>query len=54
LLGAPGSYAPLILDAASRLYFAHHWFDEQNLARRLIQLASATCHRMRPGCPGAR
>ncbi|WP_159874853.1 exodeoxyribonuclease V subunit alpha [Aquitalea denitrificans] len=42
LLGAPGSYAPLILDAAGRLYFAHHWFDEQNLARRLVQLASAT------------
>lgn len=42
LLGEPGSYAPLIVDAAGRLYFAHHWFDEQNLARRLIQLAGAT------------
>lgn len=42
LLGEPGSYAPLILDEAGRLYFAHHWFDEQNLARQLSQLASAS------------
>jgi len=41
VLGEPGSYAPLIVDAAGRLYFAHHWFDEQNLARRLTQLAGA-------------
>ena len=40
LLGEPGSYAPLILDAASRLYFAHHWFDEQCLARQLARLAA--------------
>ncbi|WP_199055481.1 AAA family ATPase, partial [Aquitalea sp. ASV15] len=40
VLGAPGSYAPLILDAAGRLYFARHWFDEQSLARKLAQLAA--------------
>ncbi|RMC94370.1 exodeoxyribonuclease V subunit alpha [Aquitalea palustris] len=40
VLGAPGSYAPLILDAAGRLYFARHWFDEQSLAHKLAQLAA--------------
>ena len=40
LLGEPGRYAPLILDAANRLYFAHHWFDEQRLAQQLARLAA--------------
>ncbi|MDF0604817.1 exodeoxyribonuclease V subunit alpha [Neisseriaceae bacterium TC5R-5] len=40
LVGRPGDYAPLILDEAARLYFARHWFDEQNLAKRLAQLAA--------------
>ncbi|MBN3002593.1 exodeoxyribonuclease V subunit alpha [Chromobacterium alkanivorans] len=39
LVGRPGDYAPLILDAAGRLYFARHWFDEARLAERLAALA---------------
>ncbi|WP_434630472.1 exodeoxyribonuclease V subunit alpha [Chromobacterium sp. CV08] len=39
LVGAPGEYAPLILDEAGRLYFARHWHDEDRLARGLARLA---------------
>lgn len=39
LVGAPGAYAPLILDDAGRLYFARHWHDEDRLAAALIRLA---------------
>nr|WP_199066522.1 exodeoxyribonuclease V subunit alpha [Chromobacterium sp. ASV5] len=40
LVGRPGEYAPLILDAAGRLYFARHWFDEERLAQGLARLAA--------------
>ncbi|POZ61080.1 exodeoxyribonuclease V subunit alpha [Chromobacterium alticapitis] len=39
LVGAPGEYAPLILDGAGRLYFARHWHDEDRLAAALVSLA---------------
>ncbi|TDR76682.1 exodeoxyribonuclease V subunit alpha [Paludibacterium purpuratum] len=39
LVAAPGSYAPLVLDPAAGLYFAHHWFDEVRLAEALRRKA---------------
>ncbi len=39
LVGPPGAYAPLILDAQGRLYFARHWHDEAQLAAGLSRLA---------------
>jgi exodeoxyribonuclease V alpha subunit len=40
LVGAAGAYAPLILDADGRLYFARHWHDEARLAAGLSRLAA--------------
>jgi len=49
LLGGAGQYAPLVLDDAGRLYFARHWFDEQQLAREMRRLAADS-----QGWPAAR
>ncbi|HET8730957.1 MAG TPA: exodeoxyribonuclease V subunit alpha [Moraxellaceae bacterium] len=34
-IGAPGSYAPFILDAAGRFYLARYWSHEEGVARLL-------------------
>ncbi|WP_082824116.1 exodeoxyribonuclease V subunit alpha [Crenobacter luteus] len=39
-VGPAGGYAPLILDARRRLYFARHWHDEARLADTLARLAA--------------
>jgi exodeoxyribonuclease V alpha subunit len=41
LVGTPGSYTPLILDAQQGLYFARHWFDETRVAERFLARAVA-------------
>ncbi|RXZ44782.1 exodeoxyribonuclease V subunit alpha [Crenobacter cavernae] len=39
IVGRAGGYAPLIVDAQRRLYFARHWYDEHRLAATLARLA---------------
>ena len=39
LVGRPGEFAPLILDAGHRLYLARYWNYEKKLAERLLALA---------------
>lgn len=41
LVGAPGEFAPLILDAGHRLYLARYWHYESLLAADLLGRASA-------------
>lgn len=36
VVGAPGDFRPLILDAAGRLYLQRYWAYEQHLAERLL------------------
>jgi exodeoxyribonuclease V alpha subunit len=43
LVGAPGSFAPLILDADNRLYLTRYWHYEKTLADNLISLAESPC-----------
>lgn len=39
LVGRPGDFKPLILDAGNRLYLARYWNYERKLAERLLDLA---------------
>lgn len=41
LVGAPGAFAPLILDDSQRLYLARYWHYEQTLAADLLARAVA-------------
>lgn len=43
LVGAPGSYAPLILDERHRLYLARYWRYERILAADLLARAAMPC-----------
>jgi exodeoxyribonuclease V alpha subunit len=43
LVGRPGEFAPLILDAGHRLYLARYWNYEKKLADRLLALAESPC-----------
>jgi len=43
LIGAPGSFAPLVLDANRRLYLTRYWHYEKTLADNLTALAESPC-----------
>jgi exodeoxyribonuclease V alpha subunit len=43
LVGAPGSFAPLILDTNNRLYLTRYWHYEKTLADNLRSLAESPC-----------
>jgi exodeoxyribonuclease V alpha subunit len=43
LVGRPGEFAPLILEANRRLYLARYWAYEKKLADRLLALAESPC-----------
>jgi len=40
IVGQPGDYRPLVLDAANRLYLYRYWKYESDLAKALISMAS--------------
>ncbi|MGX2041288.1 exodeoxyribonuclease V subunit alpha [Methylocaldum sp. MU1018] len=48
LVGEPGSFAPLILDASRRLYLARYWHYEKTLADGLMALAQSPCPEIDP------
>jgi exodeoxyribonuclease V alpha subunit len=48
IVGTPGEFAPLILDAANRLYLHRYWTHEQNLA---TALRKRIAHRLRLPAP---
>ncbi|MCX6180234.1 MAG: exodeoxyribonuclease V subunit alpha [Chlorobiales bacterium] len=41
IVGFPGQHRPLVLDTSGRLYLYRYWHYEQELARRILQKASA-------------
>lgn len=41
-IGAPGAFAPLILDNSGRLYLYRYWQYEQTLAERILAMTQAT------------
>lgn len=49
VVGAPGDFAPLILDAANRLYLHRYWTHEQNLSAALRKRIN---HRLAPPARG--
>ncbi len=48
LIGAPGSFAPLVLDANNRLYLARYWHYEKTVAESLKTLAESPCPEVDP------
>lgn len=49
LIGAPGSFAPLMLDANNRLYLTRYWHYEKTVAESLRTLAESPCPEVDPG-----
>lgn len=49
LIGAPGSFAPLVLDANNRLYLTRYWHYEKTVAESLKALAESPCPEVDPG-----
>lgn len=43
LIGSPGSFAPLVLDANNRLYLTRYWRYEKTVADSLKALAESPC-----------
>ena len=55
-VGAPGEFAPLILDANDRLYLRRYWEYEQELARAILSRTGRRSRRRkgRPTCRKSR
>lgn len=49
VVGAPGDYAPLILDGANRLYLYRYWMYEQQLARDITARHALPLRHLDPG-----
>ena len=47
MVGAPGEFKPLILDARHRLYLHRYWEYEQSLATEILKRAAEQAGRSR-------
>lgn len=44
VVGSPGDFRPLVLDAGGRLYLYRYWKYEQDLAQIILKKAAISCH----------